>query len=72
MQSEKRTYKSRQENGVGKKTSQLPFHISARVNDSYNTLQTLKHENTLKILEFINIYRLRDGPVMVIFRVKNV
>ena len=39
--------------------------------NSYITLQTIKHENTLKILEFINIYRLRDGPVMVIFRIKN-
>ena len=33
IQSEKRTYKSRQENGDGKKTSHLPFHISAGVNE---------------------------------------
>ena len=33
IQSEKKTYKPRQENGGGNKTSQLPFHISAGVNE---------------------------------------
>ena len=40
--------------------------------NSYITLQTIKHKNTLKILELINIYRLRDGPVMVIFRITDI